>query len=43
MKMKNKPESTHTSIDNARHALVDMNMDLSMKRRLVMMGMMRSI
>jgi len=32
-KIKNKPESTRTSIDNARRALVDVNTDLSVKRK----------
>jgi hypothetical protein len=32
-KMKAKPESTRMSIDNARRALVDVNTDLSAKRK----------
>ena len=32
-KSKNKPQSTRVSIDKARHALVDVNTDLSVKRK----------
>jgi hypothetical protein len=33
MKLKNKPESTRVSIDKVRRALVDVNTDVSVKRK----------